>query len=77
MLDKLVSLLYSRSENLTRRLKRHSPKVRGIVTTKILMRGKNQVIEGGTNFTVSQTGWVVTSWACSFLEKKVGLYLCG
>lgn len=39
--------------NLTGRLKRYSPKMRGrIIATEHLMKSKNQVTEGRTNFTL-------------------------
>ena len=55
MQDKLASLLYSGGDEFGKKVKRHSPKMRRIIATKGLVRGKHQVIEGGTNFTVSHS----------------------
>lgn len=54
MLDKLVSLLYSKSDTFDKKVKRYSPNVRIIIVTKVLMRCKYQVTERENNFTVSQ-----------------------
>lgn len=36
---------------MKKKVKRYGPKIRRIIATKGLMRGKNQVIEGETSFT--------------------------
>lgn len=54
LLDKLAFLLNSRGDKFDKSLKWHSLKMRSILAAKGLMGGKNQVVEGGTNFTVSQ-----------------------
>lgn len=52
--DKLAFLLFSRDDKVDKKVKRHSPKMRIIITTKGLLGGKIRVIEGGTNFSVCQ-----------------------
>ena len=55
MLDRLGSLC-SQGDKFNKKVRRHSPKMR-IMATKGLLRGKNQVIEGGTNLIMSQIRW--------------------
>lgn len=49
----MSGILCPRSDKFDKRVKRLSPKVRRIIATEGLVRGKNQVREGGTNFAVS------------------------
>lgn len=59
-LDKLASLLYSRNDKLDRKVKRHNSKVRRLLTTEVLVRGKNPCDRGEDNLTVSPMGGVAS-----------------
>lgn len=45
-LDKLASFLYSRNDKVDKKIKRYNLKVRKFITTKGLVRGKNQCDKG-------------------------------
>lgn len=55
LLDKLAFLLNSSGDKFDKRLKWHSLKMRSTLATKGRVEGELQVVEGGTNFMVSQT----------------------
>lgn len=58
--------------NLTKRLKRLSPKMRRIIATEGLVRGKNQAIEEGTNFSMFQIGrWASLEEGVSHLFESL------
>lgn len=46
LLDKLAFLLYSRGDTFDKNIKRHNAKVRRIIATKGLVRGKNPCDKG-------------------------------